>query len=369
MAKISQKSRGGKFADEKYLGPEPLLTNRATTVDLCYAYNWFNYFYTDEDSKNFTLTYLKQIKYDKTKIKLVSQMRADKLHNIGWNCRMVSNGGDLPEEVLKVVKTKLDKLIANEIAIVEDVEVAPVSTLSIQDRINNKASALIADLEDQVDIFIREGRNRFDPVAWMRTRDVKPQIAQKIVEYYKPLYSELYDAMQGKDEQLKEAYSRLKKIQLKSYIEFIRSIIASAEGRTEIAKATRKPRAKKVKPVAALVSKVKYKPEDTEYNITSIKPTEIIGCQQFWVFNSKYRTLSVYNAMIPSGLNVKGTTITGFDEKTSITKKLRNPKSILPLIPSSSKVTLRKLIDTIKATPKVANGRLNMEVVLLKAIK
>jgi hypothetical protein len=203
----------------------------------------------------------------------------------------------------------------------------------------------------------------------MRTRDVKPQIAQKIVEYYKPLYSELYDAMQGKDEQLKEAYSRLKKIQLKSYIEFIRSIIASAEGRTEIAKATRKPRAKKVKPVAALVSKVKYKPEDTEYNITSIKPTEIIGCQQFWVFNSKYRTLSVYNAMSPSGLNLKGTTITGFDEKTSITKKLRNPKSILPLIPSSSKVTLRKLIDTIKATPKVANGRLNMEVVLLKAIK
>ncbi len=369
MAKAAQKSRG-KFADEKYMGPEPVLDKTATVIDLCHAYNWFNYFYSNEDSKEFTLTYLKQIKYDKKKIKLVSQMRADKLHNIGWNCRMISNGGDLPDELLMKVKTRLDALIASEVEIIEAVEDEPTKVVvSIQDRINNKTSDLIADLEDQIDIFIKEGRNKFDPAAWMRTYEIKPQIAQKIADHYKPLYSELYDAMQGKDDQLKEGYKHLKKIQLKSYMEFIRSIVASAEARMVVAVVSRKPRKKKEKPATVIVAKMKFKPEDTELNIKSIKPTEIVSSQQLWTFNSKYRTLSVYNAMGPAGLTVKGTTIIGFDEKTSVTKKLRKPEVSLKMIIEGTKVNLRKAMDNIKSKPKIANGRINNEVVLLKVVK
>jgi hypothetical protein len=370
MAKAAQKSRG-KFADEKYLGPEPVLTNEATVIDLCHAYNWFNYFYSDEDAKDFTLAYLKAIKYDKKKMKLVAQMRADKLHNIGWNCRMMMNGSDLPDNILMAVKTRLNELIAEEVEVVEAVEddtkIVPV--ISIQDRINNKTSDLIADLEDQVDVFIKEGRNKFDPVAWMRTHEIKPQIAQKIADHYKPLYSELFDAMQGQDEQLKEGYRHLKKIQLKSYMEFIRSIVASAEARTVVAVVSRKPRKKKEKPVAIIVAKMKYKVEDTDLKIKSINPAELVGSNQLWVFNAKLRNLTVYNAMGPAGLTVKGTTIVGYDEKTSMTKKLRKPEVTLKTVIEAGKVTLRKSMDNIKGKAKPANGRINMEVVLLRAIK
>ena len=127
----------------------------------------------------------------------------------------------------------------------------PTPTINIRSSKND----LIADLEEQIDIFIKEGRNKFDPAAWMRTHEIKPQIAQKIADHYKPLYSELFDAMQGQDEQLKEGYKHLKKIQLKSYMEFIRIIVASAEARTVVAAISRKPRKKKEKPASVLVSK------------------------------------------------------------------------------------------------------------------
>ena len=53
-----------KFADEKYLGSEPIVTENSTQSELTRAYNWFNYFYTSDDAKAFTISYLKSIKYE-----------------------------------------------------------------------------------------------------------------------------------------------------------------------------------------------------------------------------------------------------------------------------------------------------------------
>ena len=81
-----------KFADEKYMGAEPSVTALSSEVDMANAYNWFNYFYTSEDAKNFTISYLKSIKYDKDIINSLVQVKAIDLHNIGWNCRLLANG-------------------------------------------------------------------------------------------------------------------------------------------------------------------------------------------------------------------------------------------------------------------------------------
>jgi hypothetical protein len=369
MAKAAGKVRG-KFLDEKYLGSEPVLVDVTVDTNLGAAYNWFNYFYSTDDAKEFALAYLKHIKYDKKKLKLVGQISAQDLRNIGWHCRLFMNGSKVSKELIANIMQKIEALIVNEVEAIDAVEpVVTKNVISIQDRISEKTSNLIGDLEEQIDIFIKEGRNSFNVEAWMRSNDIKPQIAQKIADYYKPLYAELFDAMQGKDPQLKEAYSRWKKIQLKSYTEFVRGFISAAEARANVIRAARKPRKKKEKPAGVLVSKMKFLVEDTTLNIKSIKPTEVVGAQQLWVFNVKYRNLSVYNAMSHTGLSVKGTTITGFDEKTSVTKKVRKPEQTLTILQVGSKVVLRKLMDNIKCKPKAANGRLNTEVVLLRAIK
>ena len=367
---MAKQSKLSTLMSEKYLGIEPLIGENCTESELLNAFNWYNYVCDADKSKEFVTEYLKFIKYDKDSIKKLPRAKGLPL-NTGWMARILLNGGSLPDgyqdRMMERIEAALKSVI--DIEVEEIVAAAPKNVVSIQERVNNKASELIGDLEEQIDIFLKEGKNPFNITNWLRDKQIKPQIAQKIADYYKPLYAELFDAYSGKDDQLKEAYSYLKKIQLKSYMEFVRSFVAAAEVSTVVEKAVRKPRKKKLKPVATVVAKVKYKVEDTEFKVVSIKPAEIVGAQQLWVFNTKYRDLTVYNAMGSAGLTVKGTTIIGFDEKTSITKKLRKPEVQLKVVKDGGKIALRKLMENVKCKPKTANGRLNTEVIILKAIK
>lgn len=369
MAKKVVKARG-KFTDEKYLGPEPDLSGEYATIDLGKAYSWYNYFYQADDAKGFVLTYLRSQKASKTILKNLSRVDANKLMNIGWNCRILSNGGHLPDDILQSLWNKIKTLSDNVSPEKEETEEQPQKVvISIQERIANKASDIIGELEGEVDEFIMTGKSSFDPVKFMRSNDIKPQIAQRIADYYRPLYAEIFDAIQGKDVQLKEAYSSWKKQKLKTYMEFVKSIIAAAESRIAIVKATRAPRKKKEKPAAVIVSKMKYQTEDATLNIKSIKPTDILGANQLWTFNTKTRMLAVYNAMGPAGLNVKNSTLTGFDEKTSIAKKLRKPQEQVATLIIAGKVTLRKYMDDVKSVAKIASGRINTDTILVRIVK
>ena len=375
MAKKAAVKIRGKFLDEKYYGSEPDLSKSCTDKELGFAYNWYNHFYQFDDAKEFTLTYLRKIKADKNLIKNINKVKAYNLANIGWNCRILTNGGLLPSEVEQRMWKRIHLLAKQSINLPEDEVVEQESTepekvvISIQQRVVMKANNLIADLEDEIDKFILNNKHSFDPVKWFRAQGIKPQIASKIADKYRPLYSELFDAVQGKNKDLNEAYARWKKPALKSYMELIKSIISAAETQATVVKITRTPRKKKEKPATVIVSKMKFKVEDTDLNIKSIKATDILGCNQLWVYNAKTRTLAVYNAMGPAGLNVKGSTLTGFDEKTSIAKKLRKPAEQLKSLETAGKVALRKFMDNIKCKPNNASGRINMDTLLLKVVK
>lgn len=376
MAKAVTKIRG-RFADERYTGSEPTLTANSTVTDEINLYNWYNYYHSNDDAKSFTLAYLKSIKFDKTKVRKLAVVPAVSLRNVGWLCRCLMHGGELPSRLEKRLWSQIDMLLTHapepvdespEIDDTTQVETVEQKVVSIRERTVAKADNLIADIEDFLDSYYREGKT-FDAVKWFRDKDVKPQLAQHIAEYYKPLYSEIFDAQSGRDPQLVEAYSRWKKPKLKAYLEFVRSIVAAAEDRQIIAKAIRKPRKKKAKPASVLVGKLQYLEQDAELNIKSVKPTEVVGAQQLWVYNVKYKTLAVYNAMGPAGLSVKGTTLTGFDEKTSLVKKLRKPKEQLQALADAGKVNLRKFMDTVKCKPKEATSRLNKSTVLFRVGK
>lgn len=372
MAKPVTKIRG-KFADEKYTGPEPVLSVSSSRTEEIRLLNWYNYYFTNDDAKDFALSYLKSIKFDAAKIKKLASVNANDLRGIGWYCRCLAQGGELPPEADKKLWKSIDAAVAKAVdaedivATNEDAS-ADVKVVSVQERVTNRANNLIADIEDRLDEFYRDTKT-FDVAKWFRENDVKPQIAQKIADYYKPLYAEIYDAQQMKDGDLIEAYAHYKKGKLKVYLEFVKSIIAAAEQRQIVAKAVRKPRKKKEKPASAIVSKLQFLEEDKTLNLKSIKPTEIVGAQQLWVFNVRYRTIAVYNAIGPAGLSVKGTSLLGFDEKSSVAKTLRKPKEQLGELMSGGKVAVRKFMDTIKCKPKVASRRINKDTILLKVAK
>lgn len=367
--------------NEKYFGSEPTISSNSGNLDIIRFYNWYNYNNDADDAKDYVAEYLKaQVKDKKVNadtskkfkafIKTLPQLDANKLRTIGWNCRNLSRGGTLPETIETKMWATLENLCAASVpVVVEDPAVVAEPVISIQSRVESKAADVIACLEEEVDKFIRSGVPDFDAAAWMRAKAIKPSIAKKVGEYYQPLYSELYDAYAGKDADLKEAYKAWKRPALKKYVEFIKSIISTSETFATITKVSRKPRKKKVKPAKDIVSKLKYMEKCETYNITSVDPATIVGSTQLWAFNTKTRTLAVYNAMGPTGLSVKGTTIIGFDEKTSITKTLRKPQDTLPKVLTGGKMALRKIMEDIKTKEKQASGRINTETVILKVVK
>jgi hypothetical protein len=70
-----------------------------------------------------------------------------------------------------------------------------------------------------------------------------------------------------------------------------------------------------------------------------------------------------------SGLSVRGTTIIGYDQDSSVTKKLRKPEQVLPVVLNEGKVGLRKIMSGIKTTEQKANGRINEESILLRIVR
>jgi hypothetical protein len=132
------------------------------------------------------------------------------------------------------------------------------------------------------------------------------------------------------------------------------------------AKINKKPRAKKPTDKAKVVAKMKYLKQDDKLKLVSINPQDIIGAKELWVFNTKTRKLGKYVTTEFSELNVKGTTITGFDEFKSVAKTLRKPEEQLKEFKAAGKVVLRKFLDEIKAVDIKMNGRINEDTILLK---
>lgn len=360
-----------KFADEKYMGSEPSVTALSSESDMALAYNWFNYFYTSEDAKNFTISYLKSIKYDKEIIEKLSRAKAIDLHNIGWNCRLLSQGSTLPDSVWENIDERLRSISEGIGQVTEEISSESTTTkvVSIQDRINHRASDLIGELEEQLDVFFKEGVVQFDVKKWTLEKGIKPQVAERIIQHFNPQYTEISEALEGKDPELVEAYSGWRAPVLKVMALFIKKIIDHLDSTAEAGKALRKPRKKKVKPPSVLVSKMKYRADWPDLNINSIDPKGIIGASQLWVINAKTRNLTVYHAVDSNGLSVRGSTITGFEEATSITKKVRKPREILPQVLTLAKVPLRSIMKDLTTTETKANGRINADTILLRVLK
>lgn len=367
--KQSKKTRTRNFLyEQEHYGDEPVISRTSSSIDLIHAYNWYGHFHVAEDAKKFVLDYFKK---EKKKAALINKINASLLYNIGWNLRILSRGGDLPDNVKNRTFSKLDELIDTvKKEAKEEESQAETVVVSIQDRVENYAKKLIADLEDQLDIFFKKpSASEFDAADWFSKMNVKPQVAKVIKAYYDPLYAELIEVQSGNDPDVKEGYSHLKKRQLKKYVEFIKAIIAAADQQKQVVKKTRKPRKKKVKPASVLVSKLKYMKSEETLNLTSARAEDIIGSQQLWVYNAKTRVLSVYNAIGASGLNVKGSTLLGFDETSSVSKKLRKPAVSLESVKSGGKIILKKLMDTIKTKKMVPSGRINKDTILVRINK
>lgn len=363
------------------MGMEPTWTNQHLLSEdemksaIGRALSWYNYFYEKKAGKKVLLAYLKKHKFEQSIQAAVAKapeyaigstlVAIVKMRNMGLE-RSVP-GAKVDEYFTKRLAELAVIGDATKVEDEEDTAKPTAPVVSIQQRMLETAAGLTDEIEEAIEAFCaNQYKGDFDTFSMLQKKQVKGGIATVMRKFYIGEAEELEEALAGKCEQLNEGYSHMKKVELKRYAQFMRSIINDFDRWVGNQKAVRKPRKVKAKPLSKQVEKMKYATSNTEYKLQSIQPEKIIGAQQLWVFNTKYRTLGVYNALDRGGFTVKGTTIQNFDEATSVKKKLRKPDEVLQRCLTGGKIVLRKLLDEVNSVPSALNGRINEETILVK---
>ena len=273
----------------------------------------------------------------------------------------------LRKEIVEVIEQGKDDIDDSVVVEVKPTVVQP----SIQERVKEAAFRMTEELEDALEGFQTDPET-FDPKAFkvlnlLKGKEVKAAHARIIKGFYAKDLAELEELASGKaDEQLREGYSHRTKKQVKNLIAFYQEIMSACDMLAQEAKVNRKPRKAKVVPKDKLVAKLKFMKSNEPLKLVSINPTDIIGASELWIFNIKTRKLGKYIASEFNTLNIKGTTITNFDEFKSVQKTVRKPEEKLKEFKAAGKVQLRKFLDDINATDTKLTGRINEETILLK---
>jgi len=276
----------------------------------------------------------------------------------------------LRSEIVKVIAAGKHDVDPEETKLLEASKPVVIQP-TIQERVRETAMKMTEEIEDAIEGF-QTDPDTFDPKAFkmlnlLKGKEVKAAHARIIKTFYARDLAELEELASGsKDEQLIEGYSHRTKKQIRNLIAFYQEIMSACDMLAQEAKVNRAPRAKKAQPKEKVVAKLKYKKSDEPMKLVSINPVDIIGAKELWIYNTKTRKLGKYVANEYMELGVKGTTITGFNENTSVCKTLRKPEDKLKEFKAAGKVQLRKFLEDINATDTKMNGRINEETILVK---
>ena len=353
------------LVNRKYMGDEPEFLGAMTGGEYALALNWYNAMCGINDAREYITDYLTK-RNRKAEAKLL-----EKLDNcwvpttVAWRCRMLDRGYDVPSEG-GFLEAELAKALGRVARAAEEPlegSLSP-SKRSIQDRMRDRQSDIIGDIEELLD----QGNSELNLYDWLKANAIPATYCQAIVDYYAPCLDELIQAYEGSDPQLKEAYSHMSRKELKERVVFFNKLIDDVQSYGNVTKKVRKPQKPRTVSMEKKLKNFKYQKEDNTYKIASINPEKIIGAQELWTFNTKYKIVTVFRAIDRGGLQVKGTSIIGYDEASSMSKGTgRKPEIVLDKIPKSGKIILRKMMEELK-TDKALQVRINENTVLIKAI-
>ena len=350
-------------------GHEPRFDRELTKLEIAMTLNWYTQNKDTRDAMKYANDWFK-----KNHKQSIDSVIRNYPSTFGFVCRILNNGGKLTEQnrdwfdsmVLKIKEDLKKPKVEVEVDAKDEKPTQP----NIQDRLKEKASECIGELEGLLDDYIlSKFTSNPKPYGVMHTMNIKGAHTNRILEHWKRIRSEYDSVLSSEDELIKEGYSNFSKNDIKKIVAFCDTVITDILRVSNESVKSRKPRQRKQKSPEQLVSKLKYLDKYDDLKLQSVASKDIIGALQVWVYNTKTRKLGCYNAEDAAGLSVKGSTLINFSESKSTQKKLRKPEVTLPEVLKGGKVYLRNALDEIKAVASTLNGRLNTDTILLRIIK
>lgn len=346
-----------KSIDDKYYGPEPIDISKKGFGD---ALNWYNYMFDQDGVRDWIFEYMKRNDYSKSDIAAVKRIPKYKVTKTSCAiARIIMNGNTLEDSVVERLHASIDGYIAEGKLIKEDVKptIVEKTAPTIQERTQAKIQSLITDCEEAID-----SNPSLNIYEWLKGKEATVQAANAIRDFYAKWLPDF------EEDEFDTRADKKQRAEQKKYWE---SFIADCDRYCGNKKATkiRKPREKKVKSAVDQVSKMKYQKEFPQLKIVSVNPAEMIGASQVWTYNTKYKKLTRYDSVGPNGIQVKGTTLIGYDEEKSLTKSVRKPDVTIQQLLSAGKVALRNIMPDLKTNETKPNGRINTDTIILRVIK
>ena len=354
------------------------------TSKLGQSLQWYNYFCTNKEAKQFLIEYLSSVG-DSTRAKQLNKITDSKvLTTYGWLARLSLRGLELNDDEKGRIEKEVTRLIAikdtqdplEEAETVAEPVAEDTTKKNIQEIMRERAAEAAGELEGLLDDFIKGGcklQNDITSkvVSPLTEKKILPQHISIVTKPWDDYKAEFEELQLGKCEQLLEAYSHLTKVQVKHVLKFIEQVTTAINSYVSLKKVNKTQRTRKPVPVEKVVSKLKYLrkfvDEKTKLNLTSIDPVNLHQAQEAWVYDTAKRKLYHFVAdSLGKCLIVKGNTLLGFDTKESEAKILRKPEEQLKQV-TGSKPAARKFFKEIKAVATTPNGRFNAAMIILKA--
>jgi hypothetical protein len=252
--------------------------------------------YGFEQSKRWALDWIKHTIPEE--FERLSSAKESQFSNRGFVCRMIKNGLRVsPEQNQKLID--FFKAIDTSIKAPEPKDETPKAKTAVP-----LVNQIIFQLEDVVDAILSDSEPTAVtiPADTKQIKDATSWIEKEVIETV-----ELIGKYQAILSQLESVYERCGGIKTK---------LTKPKKPTGPVGHVEKTKA---------IKTMKYQKEDAELKVTSLSPAKLVGSKRAVLFNTKYKTVSVYTAAAGQTLTVSGSSIRGFDESLSFMKAVRKP--------------------------------------------
>jgi len=379
--KVRTKLRKSRLTiDDKYMGPEPIFqpgeTLEAEKREGMWtkSAHWYNYFYKAKDYVPTVLQFAEEVYgYDKDQIKTLKKLKDWELtFRLGKIAKIHYRGYEYTPAEFERWSGILKETYDEAVVAIEEIEdkVASKPIVTIQDRQRAKIlETIMEDWDAVVDGWLEgDFSGTIDAYKLFKTYGLKGSTLNMFKNMVANEYQPVKDAYDNTCDQAVEAFSHIKRSNLKKMMTAMETIFEDLDKLKVANKAARIPRIKKPKASDVQVKNLKYKVEDIDAKLMSINPVMIPGKDVLFVYNTKTRKLTQYNTNSTKGFEVSGTTIKNICEKSRITT-LRKPEDILPLILSKTIKQIDKQVwDNITTKVSEPNGRINADCILLRVL-
>lgn len=364
--KVKASKVGQLLADMKHMGDEPEVAGKTRQqLDMLRVLSWYNYMCSRHDARSYMETYLKS--QGRTADVRTLKRVPDVWINLqaGWFARILTRGGVGFENSFEL---RLRETLAKAGARSDDdaekpAAVKPKFATTILDRVADKASDVIGELDELID----EKGWAIDVYDWLTKKQVTPVTARKIRDFFKPIQEEAMELVgRNADKQLIEGFDHLTKVQQKQRAAFYTKLLEDCDRFSDVAKKQKAPRKKKPVTVEKKLKGLRFQTESKEYKLASIKPEKLVGASELWTFNTKYRTLTVFHALDRGSLDVKGTTMVNYDpEKSKTYRVARKTEQHIATALKGAKRAINKMLEELKVAG--LQHRINENTILLRA--